>query len=77
MGDEGFLSIINSQSLKRLEELEVAGNSISGKVLRKLAKSPLLFHLKKIDLRRNNLKDTDQLFLSRSPQFSNLESIRF
>ena len=77
MGDEGFQSIINSDSLKQLEELEVAGNSISRKSLLKLEKSILLPQLKKLDLRRNSLLDTDQLFLSQSSEFGNLKSIRF
>ena len=77
MGDEGVQSIINSDSLKHLEELEVAGNSISRKSLLKLEKSILLRQLKKLDLRRNSLLDTDQLFLSQSSEFGNLKSIRF
>ena len=77
MGDKGFQSIINSKSLKQLEELEVAGNSISIKSLQKLAKSSLLTQLKKLDLRRNNLHDADQIFLAGSTEFDHLESIRF
>lgn len=77
MGDEGFQPIINSNSLKQLEELEVAGNSISRKSLLKLEKSTLIGQLKKLDLRRNSLIDADQLFLSRSSEFDKLKSIRF
>ena len=77
MGDEGFQIIINSNSLKKLTELAVAGNSISREGLLKLAKSPLLPHLKTIDLRRNNLKDADQIFLAQSTEFDNLEALRF
>ena len=62
---------------KHLEELEMAGNFISKKSLSKLTKSPLLSHLKKMDLRRNRLKDSDQLFITQSPEFGNIKSMRF
>ena len=37
----------------------------------------LLSHLKKMDLRRNRLNDSDQLFITQSPEFGNLKSFRF
>ena len=77
MGDEGFQLIINSNSLIQLEELEVAGNSISRKGLLKLVKSTLLLQLKKLDLRRNSLYYGDQILLADSPEFSHLEQLRF
>jgi len=33
--------------------------------------------LKKLDLRRNKLKDVDLIFLADSPKFHNLEALRF
>jgi hypothetical protein len=77
MGDGDVQSLINSSLLNLLEELEVAGNFISGKGLSILAISPILPRLKKLDLRRNRLNDSDQIFLADSPNFRNLEQLRF
>ena len=77
MGDEEVQSLFNSSSLKQLEELEVAGNAISGNGLSIMASSCILPQLKKLDLRRNRLNDSDQIFLADSPNFRNLEQLKF
>jgi Leucine-rich repeat (LRR) protein len=77
MGDEEIQSLVNSSLLKQLEELEVAGNSISGSGIRILANSIVLPRLKKLDLRRNRLNDTEQIFLADSPKFGHLDQLRF
>ncbi|NIS84398.1 MAG: hypothetical protein GWN88_04475, partial [Nitrospinaceae bacterium] len=60
-----------------LEELEASGNGITGTGLQALCRSPNLRHLKKLDLRRNRFTLEDQIFLSDSPKFQKLESLRF
>ena len=62
MGDLEVQSLMNSSSLKQLEELEIAGNTVSGNGLSIMASSLILPQLKKLDLRRNRLQGVDQIF---------------
>ena len=53
------------------------GNTITRKSLDSLVRTSNLEQLKKLDLRRNNLKEADLIFLADSPKFRELDALRF
>ena len=53
------------------------GNTITRKSLDSLVSTSKLEQLKKLDLRRNKLKEADLIFLADSPKLQDLDVLRF